>query len=56
LAHPVFYKFISVERGRKMAEIAVGTWVLIIILAILGGALGICLLAQVIVATGDWDL
>ena len=38
-----------------MTVLTVGTWALIIILTLLLGGLGLCLLAQLIVATGRWD-
>jgi hypothetical protein len=38
-----------------MAEASFGTWVLIVILTLIVGTLGICLVAQLIVACSKWD-
>lgn len=47
---------LSVEKGvGKMVELTIGTWVLIVILTLIVGILGICFLAQLIVAAGEWD-
>jgi hypothetical protein len=38
-----------------MAELTLGTWALIAILALIVGTLGICFLAQIVVACSEWD-
>ena len=38
-----------------MAELTIGTWALIVILTLIVGTLGICLLAQLIVTAVEWD-
>ena len=48
---------LSLEKGvGKMAELTLGTWALIVILTLMVGVLGICFLAQLIVASSEWDV